>query len=417
MKIIIMCELPQRELQFLTILKTKLEILGHEVELISQRLPHILNILKFSPDIIIVNGLRSYSSYINQIFIPKTLLKCKVISLYSEQVGRIEGLANSYNNDYILKSVDKHIVWGKKFAHGLQQMGIESNDIYITGSMSLDLIHIFGERRKDNRIITSNRYNLYNHKKWILISDNIIRKGDQKETYDTLRASFDRKLLKIVSNFPDCEFIFRPHPDNEVEDLAIVQSRLGQFANVHIIQEEHSAYWISVVDTVIVWRSTSSIEAWAADIPAFGLKTTNDWEYWWENLMEGYEDENQLCVALSEVLYGQRKVEVMESRQEYMNSWFYKNDGMAINRVARVIDSIKSNPINMPYKEVKKAVLVYYFCLEYVNLLNKLIRGKKRFFQVKENQEKQALVGISLGLNVPSFKFKSTDDGILMYRL
>ena len=417
MKIIIMCELPQRELQFLTILKTKLEILGHDVALISQRLPHVLNILKFSPDIIIVNGLRSYSSYINQIFIPKTLLKCKVISLYSEQVGRIDGLANSYNNNYILKSVDKHIVWGKKFAQGLQQMGIKPTDIYITGSMSLDLIHMFGEQRKDNRIIASNTYNLYNDKKWILISDNIIRKGDQKESYETLRATFDRKLSKIVSNFPDCEFIFRPHPDNEVEDLAIVQSHLGQFPNVHIIQEEHSAYWISVVDTVIVWRSTTSIEAWAADIPAFGLKTTNDWEYWWENLMEGYEDENQLCVALSEVLYGQRKVEVMESRQEYMNSWFYKNDGMAINRVARVIDYIEANEINIPYKEVKKAVLVYYFCLEYVNLMSKLISGKKRYFHITENQEKQARVGISIDTDVPSFNFVSSDDGILMYRL
>ena len=125
MKIAIMCELPRRELQFLIILKSKLEHFGHEVKLIPQRLPLIIKLLKFKPDIIVVNGLRSYSSYVNQIYIPKKLLKSQVVSLYSEQVGRLGGLADSYDNNYILQSVDKHIVWGKKFAQGLQYMGCE----------------------------------------------------------------------------------------------------------------------------------------------------------------------------------------------------------------------------------------------------------------------------------------------------
>mgnify|MGYP001053377600 FL=1 len=73
MKIAIMCELKGRELQFLTILKKKLEIDSHEVKLIPQRVLVGKKIRKFKPHLIIVNGLRSDSSYIEQIYEPKKM--------------------------------------------------------------------------------------------------------------------------------------------------------------------------------------------------------------------------------------------------------------------------------------------------------------------------------------------------------
>jgi len=408
-----MCELPRRELQFLIILKSKLEHFGHEVKLIPQRLPLIIKLLKFKPDIIVVNGLRSYSSYVNQIYIPKKLLKSQVVSLYSEQVGRLGGLADSYDNNYILQSVDKHIVWGKKFAQGLQYMGVKSNDIFITGSMGLDLIQKHKSVRENNRTKTSERFNLSIDKKWVLIADNIIRKGDQKESYETLRDNFDKKLSKIMSRFPDCEFVFRPHPDNNENDLALIRSHLGQFSNFHIIAEEHSTYWIVLMDAVIVWRSTSSIEAWSANIPTFGLKTdVNDWDYWWEGLMAGYVDENELIEVLEDTLLGTKSYRATKECKTYMNNWFHRIDGLAIDRVASVVDSLGTNKGKTPQKNITFVSAVSHLFLEYVNWMSKSIGGNKRVFEIPKNDINSSLYKIENYSERVLFEYNKTADGI-----
>ena len=182
-RIAIIIELKERESSFLSILKKKLEFNGYNVRLIPQRSFCGTRLLLFKPDFILINGLRSKHNFIKQILVPKILFKSKIISFYTEQVGKDGGLAKTYDNPEIFNNVDYHITWGEKFAEGLINLGINKEKIWILGSFALDL-PFFQDVEKSNKIKnqTALKYGLDKKKKWILIADNIIRKNTLEKT-------------------------------------------------------------------------------------------------------------------------------------------------------------------------------------------------------------------------------------------
>lgn len=210
-RIAITCELKERELLFLTILKKKLEEKGYDVKLIDARILCGLKLIKFKPDIVIVNGLRGDRNLFKQILVPKRLFNSKIISLYSEQVGKQGGLYETYNNNRILNSIDAHVVWGPLFAEGLEKLGVERKYIHITGSFSLDIPkYLLNNDILRERL--SKKYHLDSQKEWIIIADNMIRKGAQIERYEQRRAEFNELIKKISVETNNSEIIFRPHP-------------------------------------------------------------------------------------------------------------------------------------------------------------------------------------------------------------
>jgi len=400
MKIAIMCELKGRELQFLTILKKKLEIDSHEVKLIPQRVLVGKKIRKFKPHLIIVNGLRSDSSYIEQIYEPKKMFNCYVISLYSEQIGQIDDrLVRTYDNPKILQSVDAHIVWGNGFAEGLLELGVDSSKIWVLGSMALDLPFFIKEKTEAKRESIAKHYGLDSEKKWILISDNIIRRVDQVEIYDEIRANFNEKLKTIAEHINNAEFIFRPHPDNRVEDLDKIISDFENNDNIKVIGEEHNLLWTLLAKAMIVWRSTSSIEALSAKKEVFALQTDdNKFDYFHKEFIPNFKNADDLKEALSSYLKGNYKVDekYVKARNQYLEKWFFQIDGKSSDRICYLVNELISHQQTVPLHSFvnKKSVLNNRF-LELKNVVAKKMKGGYDKFYLKEKDLIEAERNIS----------------------
>ena len=400
MKIAIMCELKGRELQFLTILKKKLEIDSHEVKLIPQRVLVGKKIRKFKPHLIIVNGLRSDSSYIEQIYEPKKMFNCYVISLYSEQIGQIDDrLVRTYDNPKILQSVDAHIVWGNGFAEGLLELGVDSSKIWVLGSMALDLPFFIKEKTEAKRESIAKHYGLDSEKKWILISDNIIRRVDQVEIYDEIRANFNEKLKTIAEHINNAEFIFRPHPDNRVEDLDKIISDFENNDNIKVIGEEHNLLWTLLAKAMIVWRSTSSIEALSAKKEVFALQTDdNKFDYFHKEFIPNFKNADDLKEALSSYLKGNYKVDekYVKARNQYLEKWFFQIDGKSCDRICYLVNELISHQQTVPlHSSVNKKDVLNNRFLELKNVVAKKMKGEYDKFYLKEKDLIEAERNIS----------------------
>ncbi len=385
-KIAIMCELKERELQFLTILKKKLEVHDYKVKIIPQRIWCGFALLKFKPDIIIVNGLRSESSYISQIYIPKKLFNCKIISLYSEQIGRIDGIVDTYDNSTILNSIDAHVTWGELFANGLIELGVDRERVWVLGSMALDIPYFINEIINSRRRDIAEQYGLDYSKKWILVSDNIIRRGDQEDIYSELRKDFNDSIKELSTRLKNCEIIFRPHPDNKVSDLEGINSDFQMFNNIKIIKEEHSLLWTILSEVMIIWRSTSSIEAWSVGKEVFAMQTNDSrFDYWHESFVPNFRDRTKFATAIESYLNGNYTIDqkYIEARNEYMKNWFYKTDGKSFDRICSLVDIVNnSDDTIVPNQKIGNLKIIKNYLLELVNIVLKLLKGEYSKFDV-----------------------------------
>jgi hypothetical protein len=408
-RVAIMCELKERELQFLVILSRKLELEGFEVEIVPQRIFCGTRLMLFKPDIIIVNGLRSDSSLYRQVLFPKIRFGSTIISLYSEQIGRIDGIADTYNNPKILTNIDAHVVWGEGFASGLVNLGVPKEKIWILGSMALDLPFFIYDNIKLEKEAVAKRYGLKPNRKWILISDNIIRRADQIEVYEQIRHEFNSGIKTIAKNNNNIEVVFRPHPDNKIQDLKNIVKDFENYENIKIIQAGHNMIWSIMCDAMIVWRSTSSIEAWAANIETFALQTNeNKFDYWHEEFMPNFVDAEELSRQLSDYLSGKYILnsEYANNRKNYINKWFHKIDGLSFDRIAYLTTSIlplSNTEIQAVAINWKEVVRSYYN--EYQSVLAKLVKGEYLKFSVRKKDIKEKMRFVS-GLETKNKTFK-----------
>jgi hypothetical protein len=389
MRIAIICEFKERELLFLTILKQKLEIDNHEVKIIPSRLLTGWKLLLFKPDVVIVNGLRSEKSYIKQIYTPKKLYNSLIVSLYSEQVGTLEGIAHTYDNKLILDDVDAHIAWGEGFAEGLKEIGVPKEKIWINGSFALD-IPFFLKNKDDIKKSFARKYSLDHKKKWILISDNIINLGQFKKDYKKLRKEFDGKIKKIADHFNDCEVIFRPHPANGINEVKEIKKFFIQNDNISIIGSNHNIVWSALCDVMIIWRSTSSIESWSLNKEVFSIKTeTGDYDYWHKEFTEIYIDENKLIKDLDNYFKDEFSYDInkIKKRERYLNKWFYNNDGESFDRLCKIISKVMSNKniISNGSKSINFIKVYRYFIMEIFVYLKKIINGQHRKYYIAES--------------------------------
>jgi hypothetical protein len=343
-RIAIIIELKERELSFLSILKKKLEFNGYNVRLIPQRSFCGTRLLFFKPDFILINGLRSKYNFIKQILVPKILFKSKIISFYTEQVGKDGGLAKTYDNPEIFNNVDYHITWGEKFAEGLINLGINKEKIWILGSFALDL-PFFQDVEKSNNIKnqTALKYGLDKKKKWILIADNIIRKNKHPELYNKRRDEFNQLIKSIAQKYSNVEIVFRPHPDTAKGDLPIFIKCFKDYDNIKIISGGHIFLWIKLSKAMIIWRSTSSVEAWRSGLEIFCYRTSDkESDYWHEDFIPSFDKKEDLISALEQLLQNKYVLDSFydTNRKDYVRDWFYSIDGLSFDRFAAFIKLI-----------------------------------------------------------------------------
>ncbi len=180
-----------------------------------------------------------------------------------------------------------HCAWGERYRHLLQAHGIPDERIRLTGHPRFDIYDrptlLF------TRAQLAAQFGLDPDKPWILVPYNFNlsyitdrqRRGLEARNYhlsdDFLqgvadaREAFTQMVRDITDRFPDVEVILRVHPAGyESETIYKDEPRLGR--NLHLISAFDIANWIRASALVIVWNSTSAMEALVAGVPAISYE-------------------------------------------------------------------------------------------------------------------------------------------------
>ncbi len=352
MRIGIIIEVKKREITFLSILKKRLEIEGHNVKLISFRYKCHHQIKKFRPDVLMVNGLRHVMPYAyEQMYLPKKQYGTKIVCYYSEQLGRANSsIAYSYDNKEILNNVDMHIVWGPKFAKDLVSLGVPKNKIYIIGYLQYDINRYFKYTSNELKNMIGEKYNLDPNKKWILVADNIIKIANHHGLYSQRRNEFNVLTKKIAHELPNCEIIFRTHPETSPEENIELREEFISFPQIHFINDGHLFYWIHIANALVIWVSTSCIHALLDNVPVFSYKTSDSEMdcYWQKELVDLYTDVDKLVQDLKMTIES-ASTHCMDDRvKKFINDWYYRVNGLSYERLVYLMNKMENIPF-VPY--------------------------------------------------------------------
>lgn len=367
-RIAIIIEVKKRELPFFSILEEVLKKEGYEVKLISFRSMCTWHILCFRPDIIIVNGIRTTDPYFyGQIALPKYLFSARVVCYYSEQIGYYnESVARGYNNNTILDNVDFHVGWGPRFLEDLRTMGVPLEKLWYIGSLQYDIDLYHNENSATIKNKFSKKFGINKNKNWILYADNIVKRYQPEKLYEGRRLDSFNVIKKVAEENPDSLVIFRPHPDTSKEEMERIKKFFENNNNIIFNNKEHVYYWTLCSKAVIIWCSTSSIQAMFLGKPIFGFMTSDKQDmkkYWYRDILPLYDDYNQLANDVRQTLQG--KVPTLESttrtnRKKYVEDWYFAKDGCSFNRFVSLMRIVeKSNFVPIDKKQITFGIFTF----------------------------------------------------------
>lgn len=356
-RIAIIIEVKKRELPFFSILEEVLSIEGYEVKIIPFRSFSLLKLLKFRPDIVVVNGIRTtYPYYYTQIALPKQLFKAKIVCYYSEQIGYYDmSIAGSYKNQLVFDNVDYHVGWGPRFCRDLEKEGVRHNSLWYIGSLQYDIDYYSKVDDVSIKSELSKKYGIDGSKRWILYADNIIKEYQPSELYEQRRQDSFDVVKKTAYKNPNALIIFRPHPEISKEEMRQIRNYFIANDNVVFNNEGHIYYWTASSDAIIVWCSTSSLQAMFMNKPIFGFMTSdkqNLERYWFRGILPLYEDYDKLADDLYKTFEGvltEEEAKTREARLEYVKEWYFKKDGMAFNRFVALIKEVEKSKFRPLY--------------------------------------------------------------------
>lgn len=372
-RIAIIVEVKKREMPFMSILQEALKQKGFKVKLISFRSMCTWKILFFRPDVVLVNGLRTEDPYfIKQVYLPKKCFKARIACYYSEQVGYYnQSIAGGYKNPLILENVDYHIAWGPRFTKDLLEMGVPRERLWYLGSIQYDIDKYLRKRPMEIKKELSDKYNIPYDKKWIIYADNIIEQYQTEGLYEVRRRDTFEMVERVAEINTDCHIIFRHHPDAPIHEIDEARQRFAGIDNISVITEGHIFDWTCSISALIMWISTSSLQAMFMGKPVFGFMTSdgkNLEKYWYKDIFQTYKNADELAVAVKGVLNGVEGAtdkDIEKNRTQYIADWYYKKDGYSFERLCQLFEILAKEPYreltrNLHYRLLKVFCILYY---------------------------------------------------------
>lgn len=354
MKIGIIIEVLKRELPFLSILKKRLELEGHEVKLITFRSMCFHQIRKFRPDILVTNGIRSDRYMFEEIAYTKKYFRTKIMCYYSEQIGYSDrSVAFTYDNKNVLNNVDFHICWGEQFAKELGDLGVERNKIWVIGSMQYDIPSYFKFTVDELKNRLANEYKISNAKApYFLITDNIIKEYQPVDLYPIRRKAFIDLTIQLAQRHPEANIIFRTHPEISESEQKLLNDSFSAYSNIYCINQGHLFYWSHICQSLLYWCSTSSVQALLDGKNVFALRTDETLDrYWFLNVFPLFESISELLDAVDSDYAGTYALQDNNKLaiEHFIKTWYYRVDGLSFERFVQLINIVSQSDF-VPYE-------------------------------------------------------------------
>lgn len=278
MEFILFYESMERELQNAYLLRAELNKRGHDLYIFD--LFKLLNEDKqgfnFIPDAILVPYLYE-KRHLESII--KPLFKGRIKRIVNIQYEQIISCNKKQLETQLPKGLNKnalHLCWGQNWQRKLIEMGIKKENAPVVGSINIDMDRERFSSLYKTKKEMANEYNLNNDKKWIIFISSfgmvnltefrkkyyIKRHGDIAINNRIETENYTKKILlewiMTYINENDCEFIYRPHPSEIVDDYVI--NIENNYNNFHIIKQDSVRSWIKVCDKIHTWYSTCIVD-------------------------------------------------------------------------------------------------------------------------------------------------------------
>lgn len=238
-----------------------------------------------------------------------------------------------------------HCAWGPRFVEMLQNWGIPEARIRVTGHPRFD---IYNHRSLLNtRAELAQEFELDAGKEWVLvpynfnlayISDVRIQRLNARG-YDVgrdlidatvqARDAFTTMVKSMAGAFPEKEIILRVHPAG-YEASTIYAGAAEEFRNLHIIASYDIANWIVQSALVIVWTSTSGLEAMVAEVPVVSFEPhpfSERWDYDLNRILPTRRSADDILDLVSKLPNPE-----LEYDWELFRQWHAHSDGNNVSR-------------------------------------------------------------------------------------
>lgn len=291
-----------------------------------------------------------------------------------------------------------HICWGENTKNRLIEAGVSPANAIVTGKIDLDIL-----TRPDlliSKDILASKYSLNKEKKWVLFISSFPYAVYSEAVLDNIKDStgidFDEltkvsrtnreiiiKWLLQACRIYDYEFIYRPHPSEECDDI----KEAVKYDNFHIICDESIKHWIYNADKVYNWRSTAAIESILLNKGNVVLRPE-------DYPISEQEDftifENAAHIGTEEELIRDLGDAEVTKIKDFLHDYYDREEGKtACERVADVCEHVLNDTCSchINYEEVKKSLgirlrmklyIVHRFGIpffeKHMKLLDKLIK-------------------------------------------
>lgn len=355
-----------RELESLILLKLELERRGYTVALFGSYEKDITKVLQgkhFTPKVVVTSALYqpgTLSYFSTNLF---GFVK-KVANLQWEQVlvSGYESKPGWKISGFVKNAV--HFCWGDKVKERLITYGVPKDRAVTVGNISLDLTRPEFRSFIMKRGELAKQFDLEEDKEWVLFvssftlvdCDSLVIQGYvnavgkdlvQKDVEISMKSRqeilgwFDR----ILEQFPDKILIYRPHPNEVVNESEPLLRKLKEkYPNFRIIKDYAIKHWVANCDIIYNWMSTSMIDI---------LQLNNNW-----HLLRPIEIPLELDYKFMASLPSLSTYEAFS--KSYGNKSFRSDDEKNINKkiVEDYYDNLKSKtPAYIQVADTLEAIL------------------------------------------------------------
>lgn len=263
-----------REIENDTLLKHELEKRGYSCKIIHfNDMDCCLHMGKDKAKVVVTPWLRYDTNVARYLTLAKK--PYKLVNLQWEQVYCANHLKQGLTSTSGQALRAYHMCWGNNSRDRLVAAGLPEENVAVVGAIQMDYGQpLFKDYYLPREAIAA-EFGLDTNKRWNLLVSSFayanygesgirrmekelnlsmtdlveIHKQSQKLTLDWVE-----ELLKTS----DCEFIYRPHPSEKVDQRLNAMAK--QYPHFHVISDRSVKQWARVCDKVNLWISTSNAE-------------------------------------------------------------------------------------------------------------------------------------------------------------
>jgi surface carbohydrate biosynthesis protein len=254
-----------------------------------------------------------------------------------------------------------HLAWGERFKALLLDAGIPDQNIHLTGHPRFDL---YANREAlKSRSSLAEEYELDASKPWFLFPCNFnfayvnqsyvegVRQRGYHVTDEFIagfakaRDAFMAMICEVARACEDVEIIVRVHPAGFESD-ALYSQKGSNFPQIKTIGDYDLAHWICQSEAVVVWNSTSSMEAMVAGVPVISFDTEGfgqRFDYDVNKILPTFNNADSVIDLLRSLSSTELSYD-----WECFDGWYKHRDGKNAKRIVSVVENIMSRPPGNP---------------------------------------------------------------------